>query len=159
MVIQPPVADPTQTYRREARRLRWHYADRPLELYNSLRQLSAQHDQQYVASEDLLAASVTKSGQTTRGSRQFAQMVASQIESGLLNFSDRQRLLSLAETMGIGRFQANLIIAAVQHQTGAPISDLAPSPVKQFRWIGAVAAVLAVQGLIVACVYAVFLSS
>ena len=43
-------------------------------------------------------------------------MVVDRLEGGVLRYTARAQLLAAAEDMGLGRFQANLIIAAVQHQ-------------------------------------------
>jgi hypothetical protein len=48
----------------------------------------------------------------------FGRLAAEQIEDGVLSYSRRLQLLRTAQEMGIGRFEANLIIAAVQHRTG-----------------------------------------
>jgi hypothetical protein len=50
--------------------------------------------------------------------RDFADIVASQLVGTVLPWSQRESLVRLAEMRGIGRFDANLIIAAVQHQMG-----------------------------------------
>ncbi len=46
----------------------------------------------------------------------FAGLVAARLNDGTLRYSVRRRLLQHAENRGIGRFEANLIIATVQHQ-------------------------------------------
>lgn len=51
--------------------------------------------------------------------RRFATTVARSMEGGVLRYSVRMELLSDASRRGIGRFEANLIIAAVQHQMGS----------------------------------------
>jgi hypothetical protein len=52
-------------------------------------------------------------------SESFGRMVADRLEGGVLRYSARAQLLAAAADMGVGRFQANLIIAAVQHQVDA----------------------------------------
>ena len=47
--------------------------------------------------------------------RRFARMVADHVESGILRFTSRRRLVLLAEGLAIGQFKANLIIAEVLH--------------------------------------------
>jgi hypothetical protein len=56
--------------------------------------------------------------------RQFARRVSCHLIGGLLPWTDRRILLKEAASLGIGRFDANLIIAAVQHET----VDLHPNP-------------------------------
>jgi hypothetical protein len=46
----------------------------------------------------------------------FAQLVALQLEGPILRYSRRLALLRVAEQMNIGRFEANLIIALIQHR-------------------------------------------
>jgi len=45
----------------------------------------------------------------------FASMVVDHVESGILRFTSRRRLVLLAEGLGIATFKANLIIAEVLH--------------------------------------------
>lgn len=88
-------------------------------------------------------------------SRKFAQAVAEELKQGVLRFSSRQQLLSTAEQMGISRFQANLIIAALQHQFPPTSPTYQP---QQFRWVPWLAVVLLFQGVIATCIYAFLLS-
>jgi hypothetical protein len=158
-VIQSATVDSTHAYRREARRLRWHYANRPAELYNSLRELSARQDRtQQINQSDALAEFCPlpeRVVDVSGDSRRFAQIVAGELEQGVLRFSARQRLLSAAERNGMGRFQANLVIAAVQHQHGAT-----PSQPQRWnlRWASALLTILLLQGLIVVSMYFFFLN-
>lgn len=57
----------------------------------------------------------------------FARMVLDHVESGLLRFTARERLVQLAHGMGIGEFKANLIIAEVLHEVRADLRR-APEP-------------------------------
>jgi len=47
----------------------------------------------------------------------FAAVVKSQIHGPVLTYSKRKRLLQLADRLGIRRFDANLIVAAMQYRT------------------------------------------
>jgi hypothetical protein len=74
--------------------------------------------------------------------------VRDRIDGPVLRYSHRTTLVREAEQRGIGRFEANLIIAAVQHEAGErrvtePVSTTSRS------WIGAAVAVVATQGAIV----------
>lgn len=53
----------------------------------------------------------------------FKGMVVSELESGFLRYSRRQALLKYAEILGIGEFEASLLIAEAQFRTG----DLEPA--------------------------------
>jgi hypothetical protein len=50
--------------------------------------------------------------------REFADLVAERLVGTVLPLTQREALLRVAALRGIGRFEANLIIAAVQHQLG-----------------------------------------
>ncbi|MDP9172291.1 MAG: hypothetical protein M3O30_00295 [Planctomycetota bacterium] len=54
-------------------------------------------------------------GHRSPTSRDFADLVASRLIGSLLTWTARHDLLVAAGARGIGRFEANLIIAAVQH--------------------------------------------
>lgn len=49
--------------------------------------------------------------------RGYANAVADSLVAGVLPYADRDRLLRRAARLGIGRFDANLIIASVQHRS------------------------------------------
>ncbi|MGH7177966.1 MAG: hypothetical protein ACREJC_11340 [Tepidisphaeraceae bacterium] len=53
--------------------------------------------------------------------RGFAEGVASRLDGAVLRYSDRVQLLKRAAHLGITRFDANLIIAAVQYRAGPAI--------------------------------------
>lgn len=57
----------------------------------------------------------------------FARMVLDHVESGLLRYTARERLVQLALGMGIGEFKANLIIAEALHEVRAGRRE-APEP-------------------------------
>ncbi len=61
----------------------------------------------------------------------FAGCVTERIEAGLLRFTERQRLMTVAEEMGVGTFKANLIIAEVLHDVrgNLPPGRLVTGPV------------------------------
>jgi hypothetical protein len=53
--------------------------------------------------------------------RIFGDRVREKIQAGgIVAYSDRVKLFRLARVLGIGRFDASLIIAAVQHRHGEP---------------------------------------
>lgn len=115
--------DPTDSYRRQARRLRSRHANRPNELYRSLRQLSELYDSRYrQAVPETRAQSprrwVMDQAEPSARMNEFACEVASRIDGSILRHSERVKLLNRAATLGIGRFDANLAIASVQNQLG-----------------------------------------
>ncbi len=141
--------NPTDAYRREARRLRCRYAGRPAHLHRSLRALA-----------DASPKPVTVTATTSRPSRfepatglasaqsgparNFADYLARQMTSSVLRYSQRLELLRSARRFGIGRFEANLLIAAVleRHRTRVLEAD----ETRGSSVVSQVAAVLAVQG-------------
>ena len=77
--------------------------------------------------------------------RGFSRAVADRLDGGVLRWDDRRDLIARARRLGIDRFEANLIIAGVQHN--AP-----PSPAETAAadsWGRSVAVFAVVQSLIV----------
>jgi len=137
----------SHAYRREARRLRGRLSRQPVELYRSLRDLSDRHDRIYA---ELAEQAPIEQSPTSA----FADQVFESLEDGILPFSRRLALLGAAEEFGIGRFQANLIIAAVQHQHGAADGD---EPRQRQLCLLPILVFLLVQSLILAGIWAVVL--
>ena len=82
-------------------------------------------------------------------SAEFADAVAQAIDGPVLRYSQRQVLVRDAERRGIGRFEANLIIAAVPHQRGLGQEyELPPVPVGVMGWVGPVLTFVGVQAAI-----------
>ena len=104
--------EPRHRYRREARRLRSRLSGKPDELYGSLRQLSDRYD--------LLHSRCSQAPATPMEG--FADLVRHEVCAGVLPYSNRLGLLTTAGKLGIGRFEANLIIASVQHRYMPPDS-------------------------------------
>jgi hypothetical protein len=48
--------------------------------------------------------------------RPFLRQVRQTLDGNLLHYTDRMRLLADADRMGIARFEANMLIATVQHR-------------------------------------------
>lgn len=120
---------------------------RAMALYRSLRDLSDRHDRNYPQP----SATETLHGTIHPPSKQFARLVQDRLERGVLRYSDRLDLFDAAQSMAIGRFQANLIIAAVQHQA----EDSAPGspPLVRPKWLMPATIVLLVQLLIFAAAW------
>ena len=130
-------------YRRQARRLRARLAHRPAELYRTLRALADQAD---------LAAGRPRLGLESPAAR-FASHVRQCTDGQVLRYSQRTELIDAAERQGIGRFEANLIIAAVLHRQN--LADLPDEPTAH-RLLPAVVTFLLVQMTVLALA-AVFL--
>ena len=69
-------------------------------------------------------------------SAEFADAVAQAIDGPVLRYSQRQVLVRDAERRGIGRFEANLIIAAVQHRLEREHARSLPVQTECFKRIG-----------------------
>lgn len=100
-----PASLTSTDYRRAARRLRWVHRNDPLRRARSLRELSHRFDQ---PSDPIPSTGPVESV------RQFARRVANELDGSTLLYSNRLKLLRAARRQGIRRFDANLIIAAVQ---------------------------------------------
>jgi hypothetical protein len=88
---------------------------------------------------------------------EFTSQILGRIRNGVLTYSDRLELLEEAGMLGIGRFDANLIIAAVQHRCGARGAVEIPRMRRRIRALDVVGAFLAVQVLILFLAWAVFI--
>lgn len=87
--------------------------------------------------------------------RQFANIVAAELKTGnILPYSNRQHLVRTAERMGLGRFDANLIIALIQNRLSpTPATDVVPAPTARQHWLAPLALILAIEGLVAAYIF------
>src|SRR5438046_655750 len=102
--------EPVQAYCREARRLRYQLRHSPARMHRSL--------------SELRPAAVVPEPETITPNDRFAVSVVASIEGQTLRYSQRLQLLREAKRLGIERFEANLIIAMVQHRLAN-----APAPI------------------------------
>jgi hypothetical protein len=68
--------------------------------------------------------------------RPFLNQVRGSLDGNILHYSERLRLIRVADRMGIARFEANLLIATVQHRTQqqlAPVPATTTSPTPRSR--------------------------
>jgi hypothetical protein len=92
----------------------------------------------------------------------FTRLVRSQLAGSLLRYSVRQKLIAQARHLGISRFDANLIIAAVMHhgplaEVALPLVGKAQEAPRMRGWrggAGLVAATLVVQAGIALAIWA-----
>jgi hypothetical protein len=137
----------TSPYRAKARRIRARLAHRPAAMHRALRRLN-----------ESPAGSVHQRAQVTRrcsvidatashAPAMFLQLVLDHLDGGLLRYSVRARLLRQAERLGIGRFEANLIIATAQHHRRG-IASAAPPPERTPTGLLLAAAVLLQAGIV-----------
>ncbi len=162
-------SDSTAEYCRQARRLRHVYADDPVQLHQRLRELSGSFRPskvQYVRAEVKPAAevlpvkrvrpdgSIYRTSDRQEQSEAFARLVAEHLDGPVLRYSNRQALLKEAQRLGIGRFQANLIIATVQHEM-VDVPEAA-AEAEQIHLPRILALVLAIQSIILLAVWGLF---
>jgi hypothetical protein len=128
--------DSAQDFCRQARRLRHRLRHAPVRLHRSLRALRT--DRALLPSSD--------------PNDRFAASVAAALESGTLRYSRRLRLLREAARLGIERFEANLIIAMVEHRLRDQIEDEVEAKGSVSPWL----AFLVIQTAIVVAVATLF---
>jgi len=129
-------------YRRKARRMRAVYAGDPVRLHQSLRELAAAQTRAIVAKP------------STGKAQLFADLVADSMDGPILRYSTRRSLLRAAQIQGIGGFEANLIIAAVQHQVDRETPSASRSqPTSDSSATRAWVAFLAIQSAIIFAIW------
>jgi hypothetical protein len=99
----------TSDYRRQARRLRGALANQPGRLHYKLRELARRHD-------SAQAPNTCPAAPVPRRAEAFAAEVAASLDGAILRYSQRRALMATARRLGMGDFEANLVIAAVQHE-------------------------------------------
>ncbi|MGA2229760.1 MAG: hypothetical protein ABSH22_02440 [Tepidisphaeraceae bacterium] len=137
---------------RRARRLRAVFRREPGRMHAELRNLSKSN--QSPTSYQTPAASFAMSSRplvspTPGTAASFAELVEGEIQGGILRYSARLSLLKQAALMKIERFEANLIIAAVENRFRPRVrpARAAGRPLTA----GAIAVILAVtEGVLVA---------
>ena len=150
MPVSAATANPTRAdeYRRQARRLRATLAPRPTHLHRKLRELADRHDA--AAAEESVPCSALPHRHDRRAGA-FAEEVAARMNGPVLRYSQRKALMSAAQRVGIGRFEANLIIAAVRHRQVAGHASHVPAenavPRRALSFVPVVV-VLAVESLV-----------
>ncbi len=118
-------------YRRRARRVRHAHRHDLSAMHHALCDAARTHDRELSEERSSRAPQTNAAPSdielhlpdhmlTSAGSaRRFAANVSAAVEGGVLRYSARMGLLKEASRRGIRRFEANLIIAAVQHQMGS----------------------------------------
>jgi|SRR5688572_7646545 len=126
-VARAPAPPPgAAAYCTAARRIRHRHARRPERLHQELCDLSKRHDAERSALPP--EAKPQAAGLEGGPCEAFAGEVARRLEGPVLRQSQRRALLAAARRAGIGRFEANLMIAAVQHARGSDAKAIAPAP-------------------------------
>ena len=131
------------------------YSNAPMKLQRALSELASESD---------CTTTITRSHVTTvtSGAKQFAAAVAAALDGSALRYSVRKQLIQQAATLGIRRFDANLIIAAVQHRLQGKrktsIVEMIPpaSSAKVARWMAPTCVVVILQLMICGAMYVLF---
>jgi len=137
----PPSA-PHAEYRRQARRIRGSFANAPHLRMRALRDLANRYDARRTVERRRRAPTLPAQPAAT-----FAALVRERMDGPVLRYSHRTALIHAAERSGIGRFEANLIIAAIQHEAGerAVVEETRPSRRSFPSWLPVSIAAIATQ--------------
>jgi hypothetical protein len=126
------ILEPGEAYRRQARRLRCRFASHPGRLQQSLKRLAAEtpaptsSPSLAVTTQTHIYPACVQSGPA----RRFADYLLEETRGPLtvLRYSQRLEFLRAARRLGVGRFEANLLIAAVvERRTAARPAERAES--------------------------------
>jgi hypothetical protein len=139
--------DSTDFYRRQARKLRYELRDEPIKLHRSLAALSQWHN---LASPKTL---VWQKESRRDNVQDLVAAVVQRMEGPLLRYPARVALLKQAQRAGLAKFDANLIITAVQHRMGERI---ARTPRPDRPWLRTLAIAIIFQAWIFAGLYYLF---
>jgi hypothetical protein len=92
----------------------------------------------------------------------FAEQVAAGMDGPVLRYATRRKLISDAGRLGIGDFEANLIIAAVQHErrrVAEPTAPPNPTQTRQSAWsVASLVVVIAVESLLALGVWQIWMA-
>lgn len=117
-------AEPVVQYIRQARRLRHLHRHNPVRLHQSLRELNG------------VAAPPRPQVRAAIGSA--AAVLSCEVEEAMdgpvLRYDERSRLLRRAQQLGLGRFEANLLIATVQHHRRGQFDAAEPGDFARRPW-------------------------
>jgi hypothetical protein len=126
--VEAALIDSPNDYRRTARRVRCRLSKDPIAKQRALAALARQADL-----TRRIPAEPPASAEPDSDVRSFARAVSSAMEGPILRFSHREKLIQQAQKFGIRRFDANLLIAAVQHRLGGGLNEHTEA-VKSSRW-------------------------
>jgi hypothetical protein len=146
-------AQATANYRRQARRLRYRLQHDPVRLHQSLQSLSEQSpaSDNSVRIPPLSADHPLRINPTLAAT--FTADVIRSLDGPVLRYSQRLALLRRAADLGISRFEANLLIAAVQHRC---VTSPAPAPPSRANRLMLMAFAAGVQSLIAFLIWRLF---
>ncbi len=144
---QTELSASAEQYVRRSRRARWLWRDQPAARVAALQQEARRADaavdgahQERAAAEALERSAATL----------FARQVSQSLEYGVLRYSLRRKLLAQALAHGLERFEANLIIASVQHQSERRAPAAEKKNAKDWSVALKLAAALAGEAIVIA---------
>ena len=150
------VSPSVSAYCRQARRLRGTLAHQPARMHRKLRELVV--PARDAASGERQVASTPRP--TPSKAHAFADHVAAGLDGPVLRYATRKKLLADARRLGIGDFEANLVIAAVQHQRRRDVEPAvrrASATTDATAWyLASLVLVIAVDSLLALGVWRVF---
>lgn len=141
------IEERSDQYRRQARRLRHTLRDHPSRLQRALSRLSSEMDEE--------PSSPTRSSilPTSIPAQKFEAEVRQEMQKGPMRYSRRLAMLKTAAAMGLGRFEANLILAIEQNRQ---VSTNIDSPARDWSFACAFASFLLLQALILVSAWWIF---
>jgi hypothetical protein len=157
-VVEPVSVPPSvSAYCRQARRLRGTLRHQPARMHRKLRELTVRPAPIDVSDDSPVAPA---SRHVTSKAHAFAEQVAKGLDGPVLRYVTRRALIRDAGRMGIGAFEANLIIAAVQHERrGGGVSTQAPqepAPAHGLIGFGSLLVIFAVEAAVAFGAWRVF---
>ena len=145
---------PALAYCRRARRLRATLARQPGRMHRQLRALAAK--------QGAIAPVVPIEAAPASPARAFAERVAGELDGPVVRYARRRSLLAEASRAGIGAFEANLIIAAVQHErrttTISAQRPTTPARARRFTSLGPFFVVALVEAIVAIGAWQVFVA-
>jgi hypothetical protein len=150
------ISTTSNEYRRQARRLRVRYARDPAMKLFALRTLAGAHDRQTFARHARVVIRPIQP-ESRDSVREFADRVTCELTgNGILRYSRRLALLNRAQRLGIDRFDANLMIAAVQNRLPDEWAPQHVFPRRRCSFLASLGLFAFVQSLIVASAWCLF---
>jgi hypothetical protein len=138
---------PCEQYRRRARRLRHTLRNQPSRLQRSLARLASEMNDRPAAPQ---ASSILP---TSIPAQKFEVLVREAMQKGPMRYSQRLAMLKTAAALGLGRFEANLILAIEQNRQ-SPTNFEAPR--RNWTFACAFASFLVLQSLIAGAAWWIF---
>jgi hypothetical protein len=136
------VAISTDTYRREARRLRCRHGADLVALQRSLSRLAARASVKTPEPEPVVA--VAPAGPA----REFTDYLHEHATASVLRYSQSLEMLRAARRMGIARFEANMLIAAVIDRKARFVEEAQATRPRVPAWLGTLGVFCAVQATV-----------